>query len=210
MARQFLFAKHLSIFILLMAAFALHGPPNGSASDAAGQSAASKTTTNGTLWISTDPADLQPMAGTSWLLIFQLQDYDWVDRLVMGSETKTFEDNTVYLEVYDQVGVFWGIAQYGELSSQGGKNGYMISYYLPGATEDDGAFYFWDFIKTNGLETGTLIIEPEIGDSVGPLPNIGIRIHADFTPFVVLDVTGDDRLGLAEVIWSLQVLSGLK
>jgi hypothetical protein len=205
-----MFRKLPSVFILLMFVFVLDCLPTVLASDA-GNNLLSNTTTNGNRWISTNPEDLQPIAGTSWLIIFHLDDFEYADRLVFGGEIFTFEDDTVYLECYDQLGNFWGIVQYGELSSQGGKNGYLISYYVPGETDSDGEFFFWDFIKTNGLETGTFVIEDEFtGESLGPLPNIGIRIHEDVTPFVTPDVTGDDRLGLADVIWSLQSLSGLK
>jgi hypothetical protein len=206
-----MFRKVPSILTILTSVFALHCLPTVLASDAGKNNLLSNTTTSGALWISINPEDLQPIAGTSWLIIFHLDDFEYVDRLVLGDEIFTFEDDTVYLECYDQLGYFWGIAQYGELSSQGGKNGYFISYYVAGESDTDGEFFFWDFIKTNGLETGTFVIEDEsTGESEGPLPNIGIRIHEDFTPFVTPDVTGDDRLGLADVIWSLQTLSGLK
>ena len=195
-----------------IAVLALHGLPSLWASDALKNNGPSNTILDTSGWISTDPQDLQPIAGTSWLIIYELEDFDWSDRVVMGDQVFTFDDETVYLECYDLLGNFWGIAQYGELSSHGGAPGYMISYYLPGETESTGEFYFWDFIKTNGLETGTLVIESEeTGTVVGPLPNIGLRISAEnYTPFVTPDVTGDDQLGLADIIWSLQRLSGLR
>jgi hypothetical protein len=208
-----MFTKVPSIFTILIYVFALHGLPAVVASDAEKDDLPSNTTANGDPWISSDPEDLQPMAGTSWLNIYHLEDFEWADRVVIGDQVFTFqEDGTVYLECYDLLGNFWGIVQYGELGSHGGDPGYMISYYTPGVGQADGEFYFWDFIKTNGLETGMLVIEAEdTGSTVGPLPNIGLRIHqANYTPFVMPDLTGDDEFGLADVIWSLQLLSGLR
>lgn len=208
-----MFTKVLFICTVLFSVFARHCLPTVSASDVRHNKLLSATTTNGDLWISTDPEDLQPIAGSSWLVMYPLQDFDWVDRVVIHDQTFTFEDDgTVYLECYDLLGNFWGIAQYGELSSHGGKLGYMISYYAPGQGESDGEFYYWDFVKTNGLETGTFLIEAENTETViGPLPGIGLRIYEqEYIPLVTPDFTGDDEFGLADVIWSLQRLSGLR
>lgn len=200
------------IFITSIALLLLHCVPPLWASDALKDNVPSDVTTQATGWISTDPQDLEPIAGTSWLIIYELEDFDWADRVVIDDEVFTFADETVYLECYDLLGNFWGIAQYGEMSSHGGARGFMISYYITGETETDGEFYFWDFIKTNGLETGVLVIEAEdTGAVVGPLPNIGLRINAEnYTPSVMPDVTGDDQFGLADIIWGLQRLSGLR
>ena len=206
-----MFTKVPSIFTILISFFALHFLPSVLASNA-WRNDLSHTMTNGDPWISDQPEDLQPIAGTSWLIIYQLEDFDWVDRVVIHDEIFTFNDGTVYLECYDLLGNFWGIVQYGELSSFGGKLGYTMSYYTPGESDTDGEFYYWDFIKTNGLETGTFLIEAEdTGTVVGPLPNIGLRIYEEnYIPFVTPDFTEDDELGLADVIWSLQRLSGLR
>ena len=165
----------------------------------------------GDTWKSQDPADLQPIANTRWLLIYSFDGYDSVDQLVLGGDVFTFEDGTAYLECNDQTGNFWGIVQYGELASHNGENGYLMTYYDYGSSDTDGTFYLWDFIKTNGLETGDFSIEDEAtGVMSESLPHIAVRIDGNYAPSVVLEVTGDDRMGLADIIWNLQTLTGVR
>ena len=160
---------------------------------------------------SQDPLDLQPIANTRWLLTHSFEDYDWTDQLVLGSEVFTFSDGTVYLECYDQAGYFWGIVQYGALASHDGKSGYMVTYYNYGESDSDGTYFLWEFIKTNGLETGNFAIEYEATGALSEsLPNIAVRINDNFAPAVVHEVTNDDKIGLADVIWSLQTLAGVR
>jgi hypothetical protein len=151
------------------------------------------------VWFSSDPDDLKPLIGAKLVMAYKIGSTVFADVLTFGSDSEitTTTEGSVCLSVSDQNNTM-GVAFYTD-SPQGGRG---FSAVLMG-TSLRNMYYF----KINGNVANGIYLFQSVSSGTFSIPYslTGIKWGG-----VIGDINGDNKIGLAEVVYDLQILSGIR
>jgi len=148
-------------------------------------------------WYSTDPNDLKPLIGAKLVMAYKIGSTLYSDALNLDSEITTADDGTVRLFLSNQYSMT-GAVFYTDLI-QGGR-GFLVAL-----TGNPFMYYFCFKINGNVVNGIHFFENPSTGTASSQYPLKGIKWSG-----VIGDIDGDNKIGLAEVVYDLQILSGVR
>jgi hypothetical protein len=148
-------------------------------------------------WFSSDPNDLKPLIGAKLVMATKIGSIIYTDVLNFATEITTTPDGIVCLSVSDRNDE-GGFVYYSDLIQSGrGFSGLIIGTSL---------YEFYIFKMNGNVANGVYRFESiSTGSSSSQYPLTGIKWGG-----VIGDIDGDNKIGLAEVIYDLQILSGIR